>query len=81
MTETDYENIDLCECFDPIFTPPQSFIEQCREYLLNKMKTYSRTDEIKIGNTTYIVSCECVGKEKLENKVKRLIFDNNEENL
>lgn len=78
-TELNYDPYDLCECYEPIFYPPQSFIEECREYLIDKMKIYSRTDEHKIGNTTYIVSCECDGIEKLENKVKRIIFDDREE--
>ena len=77
--EYNYDPYDLCECYEPIFEPPESFIEECREYLLNKLKIYRRTDEHKIGNTTYIVSCECDGKEKLENKVKRIIFDDREE--
>lgn len=79
----EYENvnIDLCECYEPIESPPQSFIDKCREYWKDKFKTYSRTDEHKIGNTVYIVSSECVGKEKLENKVKRMIFDDREEIL
>ena len=29
MTENIYEHIDLCEIYEPIFEPPESFLKEC----------------------------------------------------
>ncbi len=54
MTETDYENIDLCECFDPIFIPPDSFMRECKKYWLSEWKKDSSS--IKFEDGSYIVT-------------------------
>ena len=64
----DYES-----CFDPVFEPPESFLQECEAYW-NKRSPFCKTVERKIGNTWYVIETECDGNEPLDNKVKRLIF-------
>lgn len=86
MTENIYEPIeysydpyDLCELYEPIFEPPESFIEECEIYWSNISKIMRRVSQQKIGHTTYIVTTKFSGTEKILDKVKRMIFDDNEE--
>ena len=86
MTETIYEPIefnydpyDLCECYEPIFEPPESFIKECEIYWSNISKIMRKVSQHKIGHTTYIVTRKNSGTENILDKVKRLIFDDNEE--
>ena len=59
--------------FDPIFTPPEEFLEECRLYWLNH-NPFHGTIERRIGNTWFTIETECAGTEKLADKVKRMIF-------
>ena len=38
MTENIYEHIDLCECYEPIFEPPESFLKECTQYWLSEWR-------------------------------------------
>ena len=78
-TEYNYDPYDLCECYEPIFEPPESFIEECEIYWSNISKIMRRVSQYKIGHTTYIVTTKFSGTEKILDKVKRMIFDDNEE--
>ena len=78
-TEYNYDPYDLCECYEPIFEPPESFIEECEIYWSNISKIMRRVSQHKISHTTYIVTTKFSGTEKILDKVKRMIFDDNEE--
>lgn len=78
-TEYNYGPYDLCELYEPIFEPPESFIEECEIYWSNISKIMRRVSQQKIGHTTYIVTTKFSGTEKILDKVKRMIFDDNEE--
>ena len=78
-TEYNYDPYDLCECYEPIVEPPESFIEECEIYWSNISKIMRRVSQQKIGHTTYIVTTKFSGTEKILDKVKRMIFDDNEE--
>lgn len=78
-TEYNYDPYDLCELYEPIFEPPESFIEECEIYWSNISKIMRRVSQHKIGHTTYIVTTKFSGTEKILDKVKRMIFDDNEE--
>ena len=77
--EYNYDPYDLCECYEPIFEPPESFIEECEIYWSNISKIMRRVSQHKIGHTIYIVTTKFSGTEKILDKVKRMIFDDNEE--
>ena len=77
--EYSYDPYDLCELYEPIFEPPESFIEECEIYWSNISKIMRRVSQHKIGHTTYIVTIKFSGTEKILDKVKRMIFDDNEE--
>ena len=77
--EFNYDPYDLCECYEPIFEPPESFIEECEIYWSNISKIMRRVSQHKIDHTTYIVTTKFSGTEKILDKVKRMIFDDNEE--
>ena len=64
--------IDIFSCFDMVYEPPIGFIEECRKRW--EQSPFRTTIEKKIGNTWYLIETECVGEEKLSDKVKRLIF-------
>ena len=64
--------IDIFSCFDMVYEPPIDFIEECRKRW--EQSPFRTTIEKKIGNTWYLIEAECVGEEKLSDKVKRLIF-------
>ena len=68
----DYES-----CFDPVFEPPESFLQECEAYW-NKRSPFCKTVERKIGNTWYTIETVCDGTEPLTAKVKRLIFSDRE---
>lgn len=78
--EFNYDPYDLCECYEPIFEPPETFIEECEIYWSNIKKILCRVSQHKIGNTTYIVTTKFSGKEEMLEKVKRMIFDDSEAN-
>ena len=59
--------------FDPIFDPPESFLQECEAYW-NRRSPFCKTVERKIGNTWYTIETVCDGTEPLTAKVKRLIF-------
>ena len=71
--------IDLCRVFDhesyfdPVFDPPESFLQECEAYW-NRRSPFCKAVERKIGNTWYVIETECDGNEPLADKVKRLIF-------
>ena len=75
--------IDLCRVFDhesyfdPIFEPPESFLQECEAYW-NKRSPFCKTVERNIGNTWYTIETVCDGTEPLTAKVKRLIFSDRE---
>lgn len=62
-----YEHIDLCSCYEPIFEPPTELLESFQSIV-----------ERKIGNTWYLIETVCDGSERLSEKVKRLIFSDKE---
>ena len=64
-------------CFDPIFDPPESFLQKCEAYW-NRRSPFCKTVERKIGNTWYTIETVCDGTEPLTAKVKRLIFSDRE---
>ena len=64
--------IDISSCFDMVYEPPIDFIEECRKRW--EHSPFRTTIEKKIGNTWYLIETECVGEERLSDKVKRLIF-------
>ena len=63
--------IDLCRVFDhesyfdPVFDPPESFLQECEAYWNRR-------------NTWYTIETVCDGTEPLTAKVKRLIFSDRE---
>lgn len=59
--------------FDPIFDPPESFLQECEAYW-SRRSPFCKTVERKIGNTLYTIETVCDGAEPLTAKVKRLIF-------
>ena len=63
--------------FDPIFDPPESFLQECEAYW-NRRSPFCKTVERKIGNTWYTIETVCDGTEPLTAKVKRLIFSDRE---
>ena len=63
--------------FDPIFDPPESFLQECEAYW-NRRSPFCKAVERKIGNTWYTVETVCDGTEPLTAKVKRLIFSDRE---
>jgi hypothetical protein len=69
--------IDIESCFEPVCTPPKSFLEECEQYWAG-CRSFCRTVERKIGNTWYTVETVCDGNEPLTQKVKRLIFSDRE---
>ena len=75
--------IDLCRVFDhesyfdPVFDPPESFLQECEAYW-NRRSPFCKTVERKIGNTWYTIETVCDGTEPLTAKVKRLIFSDRE---
>jgi len=72
MTETYiYEPIDLCALYEPLFFPPDDFLEE-------PYNPFHNTICRLIGNTWFIVATECDGKEALTSKVKRLFFSDKE---
>ena len=68
-----YERIDLFALSDPIFEPPESFLEECRQYWAAR-SPFNGITERKIGNTTYVVDTSCDGAEALNRKLHRMIF-------
>ena len=65
------------EYFDPIFDPPESFLQECEIYW-SRRSPFCKTVERKIGNTWYTIETVCDGTEPLTAKVKRLIFSDRE---
>ena len=63
--------------FDPIFDPPESFLQECEAYW-NRRSPFCKTVERKIGNTWYTIETVCDGTESLTAKVKRFIFSDRE---
>ena len=63
--------------FDPIFDPPESFLQECEAYW-NRRSPFCKTVERKIGNTWYTIETVCDGNEPLTQKVKRLILSDRE---
>lgn len=63
--------------FDPIFDPPESFLQECEAYW-NRRSPFCKTVERKIGNTWHTIETVCDGTEPLTAKVKRLIFSDRE---
>ena len=61
-------------CFNPIFDPPESFLQECEAYWNRRSPTVER----KIGNTWSTIETVCDGTEPLTAKVKRLIFSDRE---
>ena len=49
-----YEPIDLEECFDPVFEPPEDFLEECGKYRDENQSPFTTVVERKIGNTSMI---------------------------
>lgn len=72
-----YEPIDLCACYEPFFEPPAEQVEEWRRRR-EQENPFRCTIERKIGNTLYLIETECDGKERLTDKVKRLIFSDRE---
>lgn len=72
-----YEPIDLCACYEPLFEPPAEQLEEWRRRR-EQANPFRCTIERKIGNTWYLIETECDGKERLTDKVKRLIFSDKE---
>lgn len=70
-----YEPIDLEECFDPVFKPPEDFLEECQKHHDENPSPFTTVVERKIGNTWYRIETICDGTERLIRKVKRLIFE------
>ncbi len=67
-----YAPIDLCACYDYLPYPPEEFAEECRIYWHNQ-NPFRGTIQRRIGNTWFTIETECVGSEKLTDKVKRLM--------
>ncbi len=72
-----YEPIDLCACYEPMFDPPDDFIEEWRRKR-EQENPFSCTVTRKIGTTWYIVETACDGDEPRPHMVKRLIFSDKE---
>lgn len=50
MTENIYEHIDLCEIYEPIFEPPESFLKECTQYWLSKWRKRCKPYEFPDGS-------------------------------
>ena len=66
-----YEPIDLCALYEPLFFPPDDFLEELHNPFHSNIRRL-------IGNTWFIVETVCDGKEALAGKVKRLMFSDKE---
>ena len=69
---TDF-SIDYYAPYDPIFDPPEDFLEECRQFWANR-SPFNGIIEKRIGNTTYVVETSCEGAEPLDGKLHRMIF-------
>ena len=36
--EYNYDPYDLCECYEPVFEPPESFLKECTQYWLSEWR-------------------------------------------
>ena len=77
FNELTYEPIDLCACYEPFFYPPQEQLEEWA-WLRAQAAPFHCTVVRQIGNTIYLVETECDWTERLADKVKRLIFSEQE---
>ena len=50
MTENIYEHIDLCEIYEPIFEPPESFLKECTQYWLSEWRKKCKPFEFPDGS-------------------------------
>ena len=68
-----YEPIDLNRIYFPTIIAPPELVEAWEQYRSVYASFYSVTER-KIGNTCYTILTDCAGKEKLIDKIRRLIF-------
>ena len=69
----DYEPIDLNKIYFPTIIPPPEFVEAW-ERIRAMYNAMHGVTERKIGNTWYTIWTDCDGRERLTDKIKRLIF-------
>ena len=56
MTENIYEHIDLCEIYEPIFEPPESFLKECTQYWLSEWR--KRCKPFVFPDGSYVLNSE-----------------------
>ena len=69
----DYEPIDLNKIYFPTIIPPPELVEAW-ERIRAMYEAMHGVTERKIGNTWYTIWTDCDGRERLTDKIKRLIF-------
>ncbi len=73
-----YEPIDLCACYDPLFSPSEAQVKEWERLRAMRNNPFRGTVERRIGNTWYLIETVCDGNEALADLARRLIFSKEE---